>query len=229
MINLGPCHPSAQSKRGLPSSLQLPSRVACCPGLHLLPSFSSLHLSSPNRKRAMKFFTLLAAAVTVLASPIELERRQSDLVAITDQLLYSTSLSDFIDRRNAQDPPTLDWTSDGCTSSPDNPLGFPFTPACNRHDFGYQNYRIQSRFTQSNKFNIDNNFLLDLNNQCNGLNIIARGTCRALADVYYAAVRAFGGNDATPGRRNEDLEKEYKEKLAIYMVLLAEAKKGNYI
>lgn len=68
-----------------------------------------------------------------------------------------------------------------------------------------------------------------LNNQCNGLNIIARGTCRALADVYYAAVRAFGGSDATPGKRNEDLEKEYNEKLAIYNVLLAEAKKGNYI
>ncbi|KAI6282410.1 hypothetical protein ACKVWC_004365 [Pyricularia oryzae] len=177
----------------------------------------------------MKFLALLAAAVTVLASPLQMERRQSDLVAITDKLLYSTSLPDFVARRNARDPPSLDWTSDGCTSSPDNPLGFPFTPACNRHDFGYQNYRIQSRFTQSNKFNIDNNFLLDLNNQCNGLNIIARGTCRALADVYYAAVRAFGGSDATPGKRNEDLEKEYNEKLAIYNVLLAEAKKGNYI
>ncbi|TLS29610.1 hypothetical protein PpBr36_00878 [Pyricularia pennisetigena] len=177
----------------------------------------------------MKFFTVLAAAVTVLASPLDLERRQSDLVAITDQLLYSTPLSEFISRRDAKDPPTLDWTSDGCTSSPDNPLGFPFTPACNRHDFGYQNYRIQNRFSQSNKFNIDNNFLLDLNTQCNGLNIIARGTCRALADVYYAAVRAFGGSDATPGRRDEELERQYREKLAIYMVLLAEAKKGNYI
>lgn len=109
----------------------------------------------------MKFLALLAAAVTVLASPLQMERRQSDLVAITDKLLYSTSLPDFVARRNARDPPSLDWTSDGCTSSPDNPLGFPFTPACNRHDFGYQNYRIQSRFTQSNKFNIDNNFLLE--------------------------------------------------------------------
>jgi hypothetical protein len=28
-----------------------------------------------------------------------------------------------------------------------------------RHDFGYQNYRKQSRFTESGKLAIDNNFL----------------------------------------------------------------------
>lgn len=31
-------------------------------------------------------------------------------------------------------------------------------PACHRHDFGYHNYRDQSRFTVSGKLNIDNNF-----------------------------------------------------------------------
>lgn len=52
--------------------------------------------------------------------------------------------------------------------------------------------------------------------------------CRALADVYYAAVRAFGGSDATPGKRSTDeLVKIYEEKLAIYNDLVAEARENG--
>lgn len=109
-------------------------------------------------KLATLFFTLAPAALALPASKESPTRRQSDLVAITDQLLFNTTLPDFITHRNAQDPSTLDWTSDGCTDSPDNPFGFPYVPACNRHDFGYQNYRLQNRFTDSGKLNIDNNF-----------------------------------------------------------------------
>ncbi|PNP59722.1 hypothetical protein THARTR1_00601 [Trichoderma harzianum] len=46
-----------------------------------------------------------------------------------------------------------------------------------------------------------------------------QSVCNALADVYYAAVRAFGGGDASPGKREqsqEDLVKVYEEKLEIY-------------
>ena len=53
--------------------------------------------------------------------------------------------------------------------------------------------------------------------------VTAKGVCNALADVYYAAVRAFGGDDATPGRRGEDLIKVYEEKVAIYEKLVEEA------
>lgn len=49
----------------------------------------------------------------------------------------------------------------------------------------------------------------------------ARGVCEALADVYYAAVRAFGGS--TQSKRDEDLVKVYEEKVAIYNQLVAEA------
>lgn len=51
----------------------------------------------------------------------------------------------------------------------------------------------------------------------------AKTACRALADVYYAAVRAFGGGDATPGKRDEDLVKIYEEKVALYKQAVAEA------
>lgn len=100
---------------------------------------------------------LLSFTGTALALPALLPRADT-AVAVTDQILFSISLPAFTTRRNARNPPTLDWTSDDCTSSPDNPLGFPFNPACQRHDFGYHNYRAQSRFTTANKLSIDNNF-----------------------------------------------------------------------
>jgi len=105
----------------------------------------------------MKLSTLLLSTVgSALALP-GLPRAET-AVAVTDQILFSISLPAFTTRRNARNPPTLDWASDDCTSSPDNPLGFPFKPACHRHDFGYRNYRAQSRFTTANKLSIDNNF-----------------------------------------------------------------------
>lgn len=116
--------------------------------------------TSPLVSVKMKF-TLLALLPAVLALPTgedaSVSKRQS-ANTVTDQLLFSVTLPQFTARRNARNPPTLDWTSDGCTSSPDNPFGFPFIPACNRHDFGYHNYRKQTRFTVSAKAKIDNNF-----------------------------------------------------------------------
>lgn len=112
----------------------------------------------------MKFNALLITALPgALALPASSEIHASistrqDAEAITDQLLFKDTLPEFITRRNAKDPATLDWTSDGCSSSPDNPFGFPFVPACNRHDFGYTNYRAQDRFTKSAKAKIDTNF-----------------------------------------------------------------------
>ena len=114
----------------------------------------------------MKFF-ISSILLAMSASALPTEGTEAKLSAhtkrqssqtITDQLLFTVTLPQFTSRRNARDPPNLDWSSDGCTSSPDNPFGFPFVPACNRHDFGYNNYRAQSRFTQSAKANIDNNF-----------------------------------------------------------------------
>ena len=108
---------------------------------------------------------LLALTGQALAAPAS---TQGDGVAalvprqtiqtVTDQLLFGMTLPSFTSRRNAKNPPTLDWSSDNCSNSPDNPLGFPFSPACHRHDFGYRNYKKQSRFTDSARLRIDNNF-----------------------------------------------------------------------
>ncbi|KAI1194427.1 prokaryotic phospholipase A2-domain-containing protein [Nemania serpens] len=173
-------------------------------------------------KTITAFLTLLSASLGVVASPVvQLEARQSTAAAVTDNLLFGITLPAFTSRRNARNPSNLDWSSDECTSSPDNPLGFPFHPACERHDFGYQNYRIQSRFTDSGKLNIDNNFKDDLYYQCSlGSFVIV---CEGLAEVYYAAVRAFGGGDATPGRFTADSLQAYQDAVEKYNQLVEEA------
>ena len=66
-----------------------------------------------------------------------------------------------------------------------------------------------------------------LYNQCS-LGSFA-GVCRALADVYYAAVRAFGGNDATKRDLSDELVHEYEAKLAIYKQLVKEAQDAGLL
>lgn len=108
---------------------------------------------------------------------------------LTDQYLYSTSLTQFQTLR-VQQPHSdvLDWSSDGCSNSPDNPFGFNLVKACYRHDFGYRNYKRQGRFTEANRLAIDNNFKDDMYEVCNG-----NWACNRFADTYYWAVRQFGG------------------------------------
>lgn len=81
-----------------------------------------------------------------------------NVTQITDHYLFHTSLKDFIKKRNKRDPPELDWTSDDCTHAPDNPMGFKFEPACQHHDFGIRNYKVQNRFNKKTKKTIDKNF-----------------------------------------------------------------------
>ncbi|PSL58067.1 phospholipase A2-like protein [Saccharothrix carnea] len=110
--------------------------------------------------------------------------------AVTDDYLFSKSLSQFSSLR-AQRPYStqLDWSSDGCSWSPDNPFGFKFLPACHRHDFGYRNYKRQGRFNETTRLRIDNNFKSDLYHQCAG-----NWSCNRTADLYYQAVREFGAS-----------------------------------
>ncbi|PHH79458.1 hypothetical protein CDD82_2377 [Ophiocordyceps australis] len=135
--------------------------------------------------------TALAAPTTNTTSEAGLTEVQEHDLALTDDILFTESLPDFLARREKMDPDTYDWSSDGCSYSPDNPFGFPFEPACQRHDFGYRNYKIENRFTSENRKKIDDNFSKDLQNQCSTSSVPR--VCRSLANVYYWAVRAFGG------------------------------------
>jgi hypothetical protein len=132
----------------------------------------------------------------------------------TDPLIFSDTLAEFQAARNkacAGDLPDceshgdthgahLDWSSDGCSlplpvkKYGQNPFGWPYRQACERHDFGYRNYREQGRCTNSpnggTRKQLDQVFLADLRGIC--ANVKAKKRCNALALVYYNAVRKFG-------------------------------------
>lgn len=83
-----------------------------------------------HHKSTMKFTLLstLGLASLAVAAPSSLDARQSSLQTVTDNYLFSISIGQFISNRNAQAGPAgLDWSSDGCSSSPDNPFGFDCT------------------------------------------------------------------------------------------------------
>lgn len=72
-------------------------------------------------------------------------------------------------------------------------MGFDFLSSCQRHDFGYRNYKAQSRFTEANKAKLDLNLRSDLYKKCaeeedRDVEII----CKNVANIYYDAVKDFG-------------------------------------
>ena len=85
----------------------------------------------------------------------------------------------------------FDWSTDYCSSSPDNPLGFDFRLSCHRHDFGYRNHKAMGVFS-ANKSRLDSAFYEDMKRKCATYNVFVRPACYSLAWTYYQAVVAFG-------------------------------------
>lgn len=145
-------------------------------------------LATSLRRMSRNAFTAIAAVAALLIGAGSAQA--VDIRTVTDDYLFSKSLSDFSSIRNqAPHSDQLDWSSDGCSWSPDNPFGFRFLPACHRHDFGYRNYKRQSRFDETTRLRIDDNFKSDMYHQCGG-----NWACKRTADTYYAAVRKFGAS-----------------------------------
>lgn len=90
----------------------------------------------------------------------------------------------------------FDWSTDYCSSSPDNPFGFPFQNSCVRHDFGYRNYKAIGAFP-SNKGRVDSAFYADLKRVCTRYSGATRTSCNSLAWTYYTAVSWFGSGIPT--------------------------------
>ncbi|MEU9588851.1 phospholipase [Streptomyces sp. NPDC048219] len=85
----------------------------------------------------------------------------------------------------------FDWTTDYCSTSPDNPFGFPFSTSCARHDFGYRNYKAAGSFS-ANKSRLDSAFYEDLKRVCARYGGATKTACTSTAWTYYQAVKAFG-------------------------------------
>ncbi|HET8658900.1 MAG TPA: phospholipase [Micromonosporaceae bacterium] len=85
----------------------------------------------------------------------------------------------------------FNWSTDYCSNSPDNPLGFDFRLACYRHDWGYRNYKAVGLFS-ANKPRLDDAFYADMKRKCATYSVVLQPPCYSFAWTYYQAVRAFG-------------------------------------
>ena len=117
----------------------------------------------------------------------------------TSAWVFSTPLRDFIAAAN--DPKhdgQLVWDSDKCSAPVLGSAGktYDFSDACRRHDFGYRNFsRIDGgkKWTKALRERVDRRFLTDMRDSCAARKKIERAPCRTWADLYYTAVRQYGG------------------------------------
>jgi hypothetical protein len=93
--------------------------------------------------------------------------------------------------------PIYDWTEDACSGVDDTPLGFDFTAACIKHDFGYRNGRHLARqgydcFERYIKKAYDDQFEVDMWNVCSRYNVVREIACDVVGGLFADAVRLFG-------------------------------------
>ena len=134
-------------------------------------------------------FTLVGAASPAAAAPADKAKVLSSWTQTS-----AASQKAFLAARADQGSWSaygFDWSTDKCSSSPDNPFGFPFENSCIRHDFGYRNYKKAGTF-EANKARLDSAFYEDLKRVCAGYSGAKKVSCNSLAWTYYQAVRVVG-------------------------------------
>ncbi|KFG76918.1 phospholipase [Streptomyces mutabilis] len=138
---------------------------------------------------AMAVSTVFATAATADAAPAD----KTQVLASWTQTSASSYNAWAAARANqsAWAAYGFDWTTDYCSSSPDNPFGFPFSNSCARHDFGYRNYKDAGTFS-ANKSRLDSAFHEDLKRVCARYTGATKTACNSTAWTYYQAVKAFG-------------------------------------
>ncbi|MGW5447258.1 phospholipase [Streptomyces asiaticus] len=135
-----------------------------------------------------------AAATIALAAPAQAVPADKQQVLASWTQTSASSYNTWLAARNNQGAWAsyqFDWSTDYCSSSPDNPFGFPFQTACARHDFGYRNHKAMGIF-DANKARIDSAFYEDLKRVCNAYSGATKTSCDSTAWTYYQAVKVFG-------------------------------------
>lgn len=149
-----------------------------------------------HRKLATGFAASAMAVLTVTATATAATAAPADKPQVLAGFTQTTASSYNAWAAARADQPAwaayaFDWSTDYCSSSPDNPLGFPFKMSCARHDFGYRNYKAAGTFS-ANKSRLDSALYEDLKRVCNGYSGATKTACDSTAWTYYQAVKAFG-------------------------------------
>jgi phosphate-selective porin len=143
---------------------------------------------------ALTASALTLAAVATSAAPASAAPADKPQVLSSWTQTSSSSYNAWLSARNNQSAWSdygFNWSTDYCSSSPDNPFGFPFELSCARHDFGYRNYKAAGDF-DANKSRLDSAFYEDLKRVCDGYSGASGTACDGLAWTYYQAVKALG-------------------------------------
>ena len=151
----------------------------------------SRRLATTLAAGALALLTLLGLA-TPAAAAVSTQQKLSVLTSWTQT--SASSYNAWNSARQNRVPWAeygFDWSTDYCSSSPDNPIGFNFKLSCYRHDFGYRNHKAMGVFS-ANKARLDNAFYADLKRICATYNTVVRPACYSLAWTYYQAVSVFG-------------------------------------
>jgi len=150
----------------------------------------------PRRLATLLTATAVALLTALgLAEPAAAVTREQKLTVLSSWTQTSVASYNTWNSARANPAPwadyVFDWSTDLCSSSPDNPLGFDFRLSCHRHDFGYRNHKAMGIFP-ANKARVDSAFYEDLKRKCATYNAAVRPACLSLAWTYYQAVKTFG-------------------------------------
>ncbi|MFF2774745.1 phospholipase [Streptomyces sp. NPDC058052] len=150
------------------------------------------------RSRLTAVTATVVAGIVALATPAAAAPADKPQVLSSWTQTSATSYNSWASARANQGSWSaygFDWSTDYCSSSPDNPFGFPFQMSCARHDFGYRNYKQAGTFS-ANKARLDDAFYADLKRVCTRYSGLTRTSCDSTAWTYYQAVKAFGSSPA---------------------------------
>ncbi|MEU8335635.1 phospholipase [Micromonospora tulbaghiae] len=151
----------------------------------------SRRLATTLAAGALALLTMLGLA-SPAAAAVSTQQKLSVLTSWTQT--SASSYNAWNSARQNRAPWTeygFDWSTDYCSSSPDNPIGFNFKLSCYRHDFGYRNHKAMGVFS-AGKSRLDSAFYADLKRVCATYNAVVRPACYSLAWTYYQAVSVFG-------------------------------------
>jgi hypothetical protein len=144
--------------------------------------------------------SMLVAVTSVLPAQLPLDIPPVPVLSNVDavrHIQFDLSIAVFTRQRFSlrRQYPTLNWTSDGCSAPIVGSEGrsFNFRAACDRHDFGYRNFKALGLFDTTTRILIDEQLHRDMNRACDSQRRTFKVRCIAWSEIFYTMVRAAGG------------------------------------
>ena len=145
--------------------------------------------------------SMLVAVTSVMPAQLPLDTPQVPVLSKIDavrHIEFDLDIATFSRQRFSlrRQYPALDWTTDGCSAPIVGSEGrsFNFRTACDRHDFGYRNFKALGLFDTSTRTLIDEQLHRDMNRACDSQRRTLKVRCVAWSEVFYTMVRAAGGS-----------------------------------